>query len=497
MEEQKIKEIVITDNISFTFPKIDASKGDMLIIGNFNGICGEFNWDKKGMGNFFDGNFINENVFTIAETLKNGHRIVLASSKETIEYFQKVIYCLMDMGTFGEYLTDKQKKRIFNRVWPIDTTDIYTYTYKKYNATTSKRRESATDNIDKVVLNKIYKRIEKMKFDVVIQNPPYNGSLHLDFFNKGLDVLTETGKMVIIEPATWLINVRKNGKAKTYDAIKERINGHIESVVIENLNKEFGTMTFVPFSITTIDMSKTFETIDFTCCGESRKVKSVYDCNLVGEYNTIWSIFEKVQSFGSMMKSHIWDGLTTNNCFITYMDICASPSNKNASSKATPQSSNWFTTTQNGDFFVSFVGTTIHPKYEVTNTPQFSFKACGNSAQNKNYSDKHSTQLYGTQTELENWKHFIFNNKLPLFLNIVLTIDQNNNSKEFLPWLVDKQYTDDEINKLFGFTDEEIKLIDTTIKKYERNSPWFKRYMCGKDAVTDEEVNNFIAEISK
>ena len=44
---------------------------------------------------------------------------------------------------------------------------------------------------------------------------------------------------------------------------------------------------------------------------------------------------------------------------------------------------------------------------------------------------------------------------------------------------------------------EEIKLIDTTIKKYERNSPWFKRYMCGKDAVTDEEVNNFIAEISK
>ena len=113
------------------------------------------------------------------------------------------------------------------------------------------------------------------------------------------------------------------------------------------------------------------------------------------------------------------------------------------------------------------------------------------------YSDKNADCIYGTQTELENWKHFIFNNKLPLFLNIVLTIDQNNNSKEFLPWLVDKQYTDDEINKLFGFTDEEIKLIDTTIKKYERNSPWFKRYMCGKDAVTDEEVNNFIAEISK
>ena len=98
---------------------------------------------------------------------------------------------------------------------------------------------------------------------------------------------------------------------------------------------------------------------------------------------------------------------------------------------------------------------------------------------------------------MENWKHFIFNNKLPLFLNIVLTIDQHNNSKPYLPWLVDKQYTDEEINEMFGFTDEEIKLIDFTIKKYERNSPWFKRYMCGPNSVSDDEVNNFIEKISK
>lgn len=73
-----------------------------------------------------------------------------------------------------------------------------------------------------------------------------------------------------------------------------------------------------------------------------------------------------------------------------------------------------------------------------------------------------------------------------------MTIDQHNNSKEFLPWLVDKQYTDDEINEMFKFTEEEIKLIDTTIKKYERNSPWFKRYICGPDTVTKEDVNDFI-----
>jgi hypothetical protein len=29
-------------------------------------------------------------------------------------------------------------------------------------------------------------------------------------FNKGLDLLSKTGKMVIIEPSTWLIELRQN-----------------------------------------------------------------------------------------------------------------------------------------------------------------------------------------------------------------------------------------------------------------------------------------------
>ena len=95
-----------------------------------------------------------------------------------------------------------------------------------------------------------------MKFDMISQNPPYKGSLHLEFFKLGLNVLSENGKMVIIEPATWLINVRRNGKATLYDEIKEKIKGHVESVVIENLNPEFDTRLYTPFSTVTIDMSK-------------------------------------------------------------------------------------------------------------------------------------------------------------------------------------------------------------------------------------------------
>ena len=56
-------------------------------------------------------------------------------------------------------------------------------------------------------------------FNTIITNPPYAGSLHLDIFNRLLDNLDEkTGQMTIVEPSTWLIYVRKIGKAKKYDA---------------------------------------------------------------------------------------------------------------------------------------------------------------------------------------------------------------------------------------------------------------------------------------
>ena len=47
-------------------------------------------------------------------------------------------------------------------------------------------------------------------FNAIITNPPYAGSLHLDIFNRLLDNLDgKTGQMTIVEPSTWLINVKK------------------------------------------------------------------------------------------------------------------------------------------------------------------------------------------------------------------------------------------------------------------------------------------------
>lgn len=314
-----------------------------------------------------------------------------------------------------------------------------------------------------------------MEYDFIIQNPPYSRTFHLEFLKKGIELLKkDSGKMTIIEPATWLINVRKNGKASKYDEIKSMLKGHVSKVVIENLNKEFNTGLYVPFAITYIDFSKEHNDIEFNCCGEKKIVNSLYDCNMIGSYDLIWSIFDKVQGYGDMMKNHVTKKEVVNKdiYYLPYSGIMP----------AHGYDSNIdYIKVYRGEYYGTYITPCIH-KYR--NTPQ---KEVGlTKANNPN------PCITGTKEELENWKHFVFNNKLPLFINIAMTINQNNNSLDFIPWLVDKQYTDEEINDLFKFTPEELNLIDKTIKKFERNSPWFKRYMSGKDSVSNKDVQKFI-----
>lgn len=342
-----------------------------------------------------------------------------------------------------------------------------------------------------------------MQFDYIIQNPPYSGSLHLTFFEKSLELLKDDGEMTIIEPATWLINVRRNGKAKIYDNIKKLVKGHVKSIKIENLNNEFQTGLYTPFSITKIDMSKTYDTIEYLCCGEHKVVNDLYDCNLIGDYSLINSILTKVQKYGDMMKNHYisrddikynrWQNhVNDNTYFVKVPDIFGGTGGALCGIMATGGNIDQevcYINTSNGDYITSYTSAVYH--YYQNSISKNIHHACDRG---KHLTDNPTMCVYGTKSELENWKHFVFNNKLPLFINIIMTIDQHNNSLLYIPWLVDKIYTDDEINKLFDFTEDEINLIDKTIKKFERHSLWFKRYMCGPSSVTDEDVQKDLKE---
>ena len=489
MKKEKVtKEITITGNTSILFGNPENTNGDMLIIGNFKDICGHAEWYGKHSGENYwsvDMTKFNETIMTnvgmIVNTIRNGHKIFFIGSSNSIDYWTKLVCNFASPSyaffTDGEEPSDTTVKKILkNQFIKVVDDAVYEDSAKKYGdvrttLSKSKINERILNNIN-ILFNNIRKT--KMKFSNIVLNPPYNGSLHLEILKNSIDLLTDDGHLVVVEPATWLINVRRNGKANIYDDIKKRIDGHVKSVVIENLNRDFNIHMFAPFSITDIDMSYTGP-IKFTCCGEEKTVNSLYDCNLIGNYKTIWSILEKVQKFGDMMINHITDekGIGKDGiCYAKYTNMgpggCGVGENVNVIAL-----DSYF----KGETFKHFIRRGCCDDEEITTNIPHKLNQQGKLT-NKNSVNN----VYGTKQELENWKHFNFNNKLPLFINIVMTIDQHNYSREFLPWMVDKQYTDEEINTLFGFTDEEIKLMDDTLKKFERNSPWFKRYMCGKES---------------
>ena len=337
-------------------------------------------------------------------------------------------------------------------------------------------------------------------FDFVVQNPPYSGSLHLDFLKKGYEMLSDKGQMIIIEPATWLINVRKYGKRgeemrvnssaiKKYDEIKKMLEGQVKKVIIENYNKEFNVGLYTPFSISYIDKTYNSDIIDCKICGEQKTLTSLYDCNLNGKYDLIWSIFNKINC-DKLINHIIHEKINNNNIYYAkILDIlgrsfCGDPR----------WSDVWFTNNLYAQpcYWCIF---DVRMTESISNEPHKCLKN-GCHYDKPIYTDKIATNIYGTYNELSNLKYNIYNTKLFPFLNICINIDQNNNSLDYVPWLVDKKYTDQDIYDMFNFTEEEIKLIETTIKKYERNSPWFKRYMCGPSEVTDEEVQKFIKDLN-
>ena len=341
------------------------------------------------------------------------------------------------------------------------------------------------------------------KFDFIIQNPPYNKSLHLDFFNKGLDLLSDTGKMVIIEPSTWLIELRQNiadkksSQMKKYIALKERIKGHVSKVIIENFNNEFNVGLYVPCSITYIDKSKEYKQIEYVNCGANKNVNSLYDCNLIGNIESIKNIFEKLNNY-DIVKNHLYipnkSEKIEGKYYIRYAGIigcggCIMSDPHNGFN----YNSDALYSLDNKNICWQYTASLYGNKFNnISDIVHFGIKRGSTIG---TLTDKEAECVTGTKQELENWKHYVFNNSLPLFINICLTIDQHNNSLPYVPWLVDKQYTDEEIYDMFGFTEDEIKLIETTIKKYERYSPWFKRYMCGPSSVSDEELQKFINEL--
>ena len=473
MKKNNIPEVSNEYTINIEFDKNIKPNSNILLFGYIKGIFGHYkNYGKQQVElvthNNYNVNIIDNIIDWFAYVLSINCTIYIISTKETIEYIKD----------FKDFLGSLKKIKFNKNNFKYVNLDE-----KKYRKYKINRNGKETNTLDYSEWLNVLKKVEgrNMKFDYIIQNPPYAGTTHTQFFNKGLDMLSDTGKMTIIEPSTWLINLRKGkgNEPKIYKPMKERVNKHVKKIVIENYNKAFNISMYVPCSITYIDKSKEYDNIEFINCGDKQMVNNINDCNLIGNYELIQSILTKCKNYGDMMKDHIYkQGKTKtdeNTWFTKYAKIVGTGGCTICHHGGNLESNNVYTHHKLGDYQISVLSVLYHNNQNCINNKLLFTVNSGNKP-----TDKIADCLYGTKEELENWKYFVFNNKLPLFLGISLITDQNNTVKQYIPWIVNKQYTDDEIYNILNINKDEQLLINLVIKKFERNSKWFKRYMVGE-----------------
>ena len=119
------------------------------------------------------------------------------------------------------------------------------------------------------------------------------------------DLLTETGRMVIIQPSRFYIELRETKDRKeTFNPIIDHIKDNVYKIIIETLAFDFKITNEIPLSITYIDKSKTYKEKELIICGDHIITDNIYDCNLIGKRELVYSILNKVQKYPDMMINH-------------------------------------------------------------------------------------------------------------------------------------------------------------------------------------------------
>jgi hypothetical protein len=83
-----------------------------------------------------------------------------------------------------------------------------------------------------------------MKFDVVVGNPPYQGTLCLKFLHQACEI----GEHVLyVMPTTWLLD--KKHIYKPYESARVAVGDRLQHVTLFNGNEQFGIDSFLPLGV--------------------------------------------------------------------------------------------------------------------------------------------------------------------------------------------------------------------------------------------------------
>lgn len=316
-----------------------------------------------------------------------------------------------------------------------------------------------------------------MKFDVILMNPPFNKDMYLDFMVNSFNCLSDVGNMVIIHPSTWLIKLAESKTNIKYNAIKEMLNEYVKSVDIEMMNDKFNIAMFVPLSIMHINKSHKYDKIFYINHDDGKFVNSLYECNLIGDYEIIKSINAKVRkrchkSFADYIYKHKQQ-YNSETAFLRYCQILGSHRYKLDGGGAV-----FFDKINNLIISGRYVHCLFH-KYDYT--PVRINEIGTTKSKNKNmwqcvYCNKFDN-FEDNKKFLENFVYFASHTKFAHYIGITYLHSSNNTVLPYVPYLdFSHKWTDEMINEYFEFNTDEINLIKNTCDKFEWYSDWYQKY---------------------
>lgn len=271
------------------------------------------------------------------------------------------------------------------------------------------------------------------KFDVVVGNPPYKKTLHLDFLKLAYEISNRW--IVWVHPISWIYN--RKGAVKKYSEMKELIGNQIVDLKIFNGNPVFNISLISPLSITFIDKNlnnggkiQVYDDIE----GRNITYENINDFNKWNNQDIYLNLENKILNLAK--KKNLFDYRNKGNgpIFVNFARIRGHKEEKDPHKM------------DKDDFYTLFPKNYI-PERKITQDAYFSFKDINRA---KNFLDFLKTR----------WAMFA----LSIYKN---GAQSSGGELKAIPWLDwSDPWTEDRFEKLINATPEEKEFVYKNIPDY-------------------------------